>query len=70
MCWTPGPDGRVREHCLLHDGIYLQHEGTRHLVDFSELICRTVTFYGQQQVANDPMLAHDALGSGRVFRVE
>lgn len=62
-----GLDGRLAEHGLVHDGIYLQYEGIRHHVDFSELIGRTVTVYGQQQVVNDLMLAHDALGSALYF---
>ncbi len=62
-----GLDGRLKEHGLVHDGIYLQYEGTRHHVDFHELIGRTVTVYGQQQVVNDLMLAHDELGSAVYF---
>jgi p-hydroxybenzoate 3-monooxygenase len=62
-----GLDGRLNEHGLVHDGIYLQFEGTRHHVDFAELIGRTVTVYGQQQVVNDLMLAHDELGSAVYF---
>ncbi|MFM9919629.1 4-hydroxybenzoate 3-monooxygenase [Lacisediminihabitans sp. H27-G8] len=62
-----GLDGRLREHGLVHDGIYLQYEGARHHVDFSELIGRTVTVYGQQQVVNDLMLAHDEAGSAVYF---
>jgi len=62
-----GLDGRLTEHGLVHDGIYLQYEGARHHVDFAELIGRTVTVYGQQQVVNDLMLAHDSLGSAIYF---
>jgi p-hydroxybenzoate 3-monooxygenase len=62
-----GLDARLREHGLLHDGIHLQYEGRRHHIDFSELVGRTVTVYGQQQVVSDLMLAHDALGSALYF---
>lgn len=62
-----GLDSRLREVGLVHDGIYLQYGGTRHRVDFKALIDRTVTVYGQQQVVNDLMLAHDALGSAVYF---
>ncbi|MCU1413002.1 MAG: 4-hydroxybenzoate 3-monooxygenase [Microbacteriaceae bacterium] len=62
-----GLDGRLSEHGLVHDGIYLQYAGQRHHVDFNALIGRTVTVYGQQQVVNDLMLAHDALGSAVYF---
>jgi p-hydroxybenzoate 3-monooxygenase len=62
-----GLDGRLKEHGLVHDGIYLQYEGQRHHVDFNALIGRTVTVYGQQQVVNDLMLAHDRVGSALYF---
>lgn len=62
-----GLDSRLKEHGLVHDGIYLQYEGIRHHVDFNKLIGRTVTVYGQQQVVNDLMLAHDELGSAVYF---
>ncbi|WP_394769601.1 4-hydroxybenzoate 3-monooxygenase [Lacisediminihabitans sp.] len=62
-----GLDSRLREAGLVHDGIYLQYAGTRHRIDFKALIDRTVTVYGQQQVVNDLMLAHDALGSAVYF---
>lgn len=62
-----GLDARLREVGLVHDGIYLQYAGERHRIDFKSLIDRTVTVYGQQQVVNDLMLAHDALGSAVYF---
>lgn len=62
-----GLDARLRELGLVHDGIYLQYNGARHRIDFRSLIDRTVTVYGQQQVVNDLMLAHDARGSAVYF---
>lgn len=62
-----GLDAGLRERGLVHDGIYLQYDGARHRIDFKALIDRTVTVYGQQQVVNDLMLAHDALGSAVYF---
>jgi p-hydroxybenzoate 3-monooxygenase len=62
-----GLDEGLKARGLVHDGIYLQYAGSRHHVDFSELIGRTVTVYGQQQVVNDLMLAHDRLGSAVYF---
>jgi len=53
----------LHERGLVHDGIYLQHEGIRTHIDFRDLVGRTVTVYGQQQVVRDLMAAHDALGS-------
>jgi p-hydroxybenzoate 3-monooxygenase len=62
-----GLDGRLKERGMVHNGIYLQYEGERHHVDFHELIGRTVTVYGQQQVVGDLMEAHDAAGSAVYF---
>jgi len=54
---------RIKTEGLEHDGIYLQFRGERHHVDFQELIGRSVTVYGQQEVVKDLMAAHDAAGS-------
>lgn len=62
-----GLDARLRERGLVHHGIYLQFEGVRHHIDFHELIGRTVTVYGQQQVVNDLVQAHDRAGSPLYF---
>ena len=61
-----GVGERLAAEGLIHDGIYLQFAGERHHVDFNELIGRTVTVYGQQEVVKDLMAEHDTLGS-RVF---
>jgi p-hydroxybenzoate 3-monooxygenase len=61
-----GVGDRLAREGLVHDGIYLQFAGERHHVDFNELIGRTVTVYGQQEVVKDLMAEHDRLGS-RVF---
>jgi p-hydroxybenzoate 3-monooxygenase len=58
---------RMHAAGLVHEGIYLQYAGIRHHIDFKGLIGRTVTVYGQQQVVNDLMLAHDRLGSAVYF---
>jgi p-hydroxybenzoate 3-monooxygenase len=58
-----GVGDRLAREGLIHDGIYLQFAGERHHVDFNELIGRTVTVYGQQEVVKDLMAEHDALGS-------
>lgn len=64
---SAGLDKRLREIGMVHDGIYLQFEGERHHIDFRKLIDRTVTVYGQQQVVQDLVDAHDALGSPLYF---
>jgi p-hydroxybenzoate 3-monooxygenase len=58
-----GVGDRLAREGLVHDGIYLQFAGERHHVDFKELIGRTVTVYGQQEVVKDLMAEHDNLGS-------
>ncbi|GAB3135802.1 4-hydroxybenzoate 3-monooxygenase [Marisediminicola antarctica] len=58
-----GLGDRLAREGLVHDGIYLQWGGERQHIDFAELIGRTVTVYGQQEVVKDLMAAHDAAGS-------
>ena len=58
-----GVGERLHAEGLVHGGINLQVGTERGHVDFTELIGRTVTVYGQQQVVLDLMHAHDALGS-------
>jgi p-hydroxybenzoate 3-monooxygenase len=58
-----GVGERLASEGLVHDGIYLQFAGERHHVDFKELIGRTVTVYGQQEVVKDLCSEHDRLGS-------
>lgn len=52
---------------LVHGGIHLQHEGERFHVDFTDLVGRAVTVYGQQRVQSDLMAAHDAMGSAVIY---
>jgi p-hydroxybenzoate 3-monooxygenase len=58
-----GVGERLAREGLVHDGIYLQFAGERHHVDFRELIGRTVTVYGQQEVVKDLCADHDEHGS-------
>lgn len=58
-----GVGDRLAREGLVHDGIYLQFAGERHHIDFKELIDRTVTVYGQQEVVKDLMSEHDRVGS-------
>jgi p-hydroxybenzoate 3-monooxygenase len=58
-----GVGERLAREGLVHNGIYLQFAGERHHVDFNELIGRTVTVYGQQEVVKDLCAEHDRLGS-------
>ncbi|TFD86983.1 4-hydroxybenzoate 3-monooxygenase [Cryobacterium lactosi] len=58
-----GLGDRLKVEGMEHDGIYLQYGGERHRVDFNDLIGRTVTVYGQQQVVKDLVAAHEGAGS-------
>ncbi|MHB1172162.1 MAG: 4-hydroxybenzoate 3-monooxygenase [Lacisediminihabitans sp.] len=58
-----GLGDRLAAEGLVHDGIYLQYAGERHRVNFNELIGRTVTVYGQQEVVKDLLTAHGQAGS-------
>lgn len=58
-----GLGDRLAAEGMQHDGIFLQYAGERHNVNFNELIGRTVTVYGQQQVVKDLVTAHERAGS-------
>ncbi|MFT2817211.1 4-hydroxybenzoate 3-monooxygenase [Leifsonia sp. A12D58] len=58
-----GLGARLATEGLVHDGIYLQFAGERHHIDFADLIGRTVTVYGQQEVVKDLVAAHTNAGS-------
>lgn len=64
-----GLDTNLRQHGLVHDGIYLQFDGERHHVDFRELVGRTVTVYGQQSLVRDMLEEHERLGTRLLFDV-
>ena len=48
---------RLRREGLEHSGIYLQHPGVRHQLDFPSLCGRTVWVYGQTEVTKDLIAA-------------
>ncbi|CAN5344699.1 4-hydroxybenzoate 3-monooxygenase [soil metagenome] len=58
-----GLGDRLAAEGMVHGGIYLQFAGQRHHIDFAELIGRTVTVYGQQEVVKDLVAAHQKAGS-------
>lgn len=58
-----GLGDRIASDGMVHNGIYLQADGVRHNVNFNELIGRTVTVYGQQEVVKDLVAAHRDAGS-------
>ncbi|MBS3178785.1 MULTISPECIES: 4-hydroxybenzoate 3-monooxygenase [unclassified Pseudoclavibacter] len=62
-----GLDADLKANGLTHHGIYLQHEGERHHIDFAELTGRTVTVYGQQALVHHLVAEHERLGSQLIF---
>ena len=58
-----GLGDRIAAEGMVHDGIYLQFAGERHRINFNELVGRTVTVYGQQEVVKDLVAAHTTAGS-------
>ncbi|UFS58807.1 4-hydroxybenzoate 3-monooxygenase [Subtercola endophyticus] len=58
-----GVGAGVQANGMVHNGIYLQYSGERHHIDFTELLGRTVTIYGQQAVVHDLVEAHDGAGT-------
>ncbi|MET1016236.1 MAG: 4-hydroxybenzoate 3-monooxygenase, partial [Leifsonia flava] len=64
-----GLDSDLRAHGLTHNGIYLQHDGERHHVDFLDLVGRTVTVYGQQALVRHLLAEHHRRGSDIRFEV-
>lgn len=48
---------RLRTEGLVHDGTILSFDGDRHRIDFTALVGRQVTVYGQTEVTRDLMAA-------------
>jgi p-hydroxybenzoate 3-monooxygenase len=48
-----GVGARMRREGLQHDGILLRFAGASHHIDFRQLVGRSVTVYGQQEVVKD-----------------
>ena len=60
-----GSGARMQREGLQHQGIYLRFAGSSHHISFQELVGRSVTVYGQQEVVKD--LIQSALnGGGRI----
>lgn len=60
---------RLHREGMEHRGIYLQHPGTRHQLDFQELCGRTVWVYGQTEVTKDLIRAQLDGGPPLLFEV-
>lgn len=64
-----GVGDRLRREGLEHHGIYLQHPGERHQLDFPSLCGRTVWVYGQTEVTKDLITAQLDGGPPLLFEV-
>ncbi|MFZ0205072.1 MAG: FAD-dependent monooxygenase, partial [Roseiarcus sp.] len=62
-----GAAARLHSEGLVHDGIEIAFEGSRHRIDFETLTGRTVTVYGQTEVTRDLMDARAAIGAPTVY---
>jgi p-hydroxybenzoate 3-monooxygenase len=62
-----GVDARLKREGLIHDGVEIAIGGTRHRIDFRELVGKTVTVYGQTEVTRDLIEARLAAGRPLVF---
>ena len=66
-CASLGLADRLDRESLPHRGIQLAFDGRRHHIDFVELIGRSITVYGQQEVVKDLIAARLAAGDPIVF---
>ncbi|MGO4303415.1 4-hydroxybenzoate 3-monooxygenase [Cupriavidus sp. RAF12] len=62
-----GVDARLHAEGLVHHGIELSYNGSRHHIDFQALIGRSVTVYGQTEVTRDLMAVRQASGMPIVY---
>jgi p-hydroxybenzoate 3-monooxygenase len=62
-----GAGRRMHEEGLVHDGIEIAFAGTRHRIDFRELIGKAVLIYGQTEVTRDLMEVRAAAGLETIY---
>jgi len=65
-----GVGGRMDREALVHRGIYLNFDGSRHHIDFHALVGRTILVYGQQEVVIDLIQARLDAGGDIRFEAE
>src|SRR5580658_982638 len=66
-----GVGGRLAKEGMLHEGIYLSFNGSRHRIDMAELTGgRAITVYGQNEVVTDLIDARIATGRPLFFEVD
>ncbi|HUF01099.1 MAG TPA: 4-hydroxybenzoate 3-monooxygenase [Gaiellaceae bacterium] len=65
-----GVGDRMDREGIVHGGIYLQFDGERHHVPFSELVDASILIYGQTEVVKDLVAARLAAGLPVLFDAE
>jgi len=57
-----GVGERLEREGMRHGGVYFAFNGTRHRIDFQELVGRSITIYGQNEIVKDLISARCAAG--------
>jgi len=65
-----GVGERMRREGLVHDGVEISIDGTRHRIDFRKLTGDTVMVYGQTEITKDLNEARAEAGANIVFEAE
>jgi p-hydroxybenzoate 3-monooxygenase len=65
-----GVSERLHAEGLVHHGVEIGFNGRRHRIDFSALIGKSVTVYGQTDVTRDLMEARSRCGAVSVYEAE
>jgi p-hydroxybenzoate 3-monooxygenase len=65
-----GAGGRAHREGLVHDGIELAFDGSRHRIDMKAATGKTVMIYGQTEVTLDLMNARQAAGLTTVYEAD
>ena len=65
-----GVGARLNRERLIHDGVELAFDGQRRRIDLKALSGKSVTIYGQAEIQNDLMDAHEAAGTPIVYEAE
>ena len=65
-----GVGERLNRDRLVHDGVELAFDGRRHRIDLKALSGKSVTIYGQAEIQNDLMNAHEAAGTPIVYEAD
>src|SRR5262245_61280109 len=65
-----GVGARLNSNRLIHDGVQLAFDGCRHRIDLKALSGKSVSIYGQAEIQNDLMDAHEAAGTPILYEVD